>query len=81
MMKFYAYNPENFEIRDHEENVIVIVAPDEDDARAAFIRIVDEQIRAIGNEPEENDFDFIVADFPEKLRETGYYKDYDYDEV
>lgn len=86
MMKFYAYYQENygeekFELRDHEEKIIVIAAPSEDDARAAFVRIIDEQIRAIGNDPEETDIDFIVAEFGEDLAETMYYSEYNYDEV
>lgn len=86
MMKFYAYYQENygeekFELRDHEEKIIVIAAPSEGDARAAFVRIIDEQIRAIGNAPEENDLDFIIADFSEEMRESAYYNDYEYDEV
>lgn len=84
--KYYAYYQENygdekFETRDEEENVIVILAANEDEARAAFTRIVDEQIRTIGNEPEENDFNFIVAEFPAVFLETKYCKDYMFDEV
>lgn len=86
MMKFYAYtqetyHDEKFAIRDCEENVIVIAAPSENDAREAFARIIDEQIRAIGNEPEETDFDFVVAEFHEDLTETMSYSEYNYDEV
>lgn len=83
MTKFYAYTQEDFrdekfEIREFDGTMIVLAAPDEESAREAFNSIVEEQIRAMGNEPSESDFDFIVDEFTDS--EIAY-TEYNFDEV
>ena len=83
MTKFYAYTQEDFrdekfEIREIDGTMIVLAAPDEESAREAFNRIVEEQIRAMGNEPSESDFDFIVDEFTDS---ESAHTEYNFDEV
>lgn len=86
MTKFYAYNQEGFgceafPIKEYDETILVIAAPDEETAREAFNRVVEDQIRAIGKEPSESDFDFIVDDFDDEMYEERFYTVYNFDDV
>lgn len=89
MKKYYAYyqkdfGAEAFEIRDEEDNIIVIVAPNYEEAKRAFDNVIDNQLDAgweHSEEEREEAHDFIISEFKDAMYECAYCKDYNYDDV